>query len=78
MIDLAATYTAAISGDHPLIDGNKRVAFVALGQFLDDNGMELAAAAADATAAMMALASRTWDVKALAAWFRGVVGRLRG
>jgi death-on-curing protein len=31
--ELAATYAIAISANHPFLDGNKRMAFMALGQF---------------------------------------------
>lgn len=76
LVELAATYAAAISGNHPFIDGNKRVAFVAMGQFLDDNGLMLAATDDDATAAMLAVASGQWDLEAPAGWLRGVVRAL--
>lgn len=75
LVELAATYAAAISGNHPFIDGNKRVAFVAMGQFLDDNGLMLVATNDDATVAMLALASGEAELPALTAWLRGVVVR---
>lgn len=75
LVELAATYAAAISGNHPFIDGNKRVAFVAMGQFLDDNDLMLVATNDDATVAMLALASGEAELPALTAWLRGVVVR---
>ncbi len=47
---LAATYAAAISGDHPFVDGNKRAAFQAMALFLRLNGQSLQADSAEATA----------------------------
>jgi death-on-curing protein len=56
VLELAATYAVAISSNHPFIDGNKRMAFVALGQFLLDNGFELTATDEDATTTMLDVA----------------------
>jgi death-on-curing protein len=76
LVELAATYAVAISGNHPLLDGNKRVAFVALGQFLEDNGLTLTATDAEATRAMMSLAAGELDLPELVLWLRDVVGPL--
>jgi len=70
---LAAAYAFGIAKNHPFIDGNKRVAFVAMGQFLDDNGLRLIATDEDATATMLSLASGDLDIQGLAAWLKGVV-----
>ena len=40
--DLAAAYAFGISKNHPFIDGNKRVAFVASVTFLELNGWHFA------------------------------------
>src|ERR1700761_849089 len=53
LLVLAATYAVGISSNHPFIDGNKRVAFIAMGQFLNDNGLDLIASDIDATATML-------------------------
>lgn len=73
LIELAATYAVAISGNHPFIDGNKRVAFVALGQFLADNGLELVATDDEAIRTIVSLAAGELDLPAMADWLRGVV-----
>lgn len=70
LIELAATYAVAISGNHPFVDGNKRAAFMALGLFLDDNGLELIADGEDATKTMLAVAAGELDIPALTAWLR--------
>lgn len=70
LVELAATYAVAISGNHPFIDGNKRAAFMALGLFLDDNGLELIADGDDATQAMLAVAAGELDIPSLTEWLR--------
>lgn len=76
VLELAATYAVAIARNHPFIDGNKRVAFVALGQFLLDNRVLLSATDDDATAVMLSVATGDTDIAALTAWLRDVVVRL--
>lgn len=73
LVDLAATYAVAISGNHPFVDGNKRMAFVALGQFLTDNGLALVATDDDATRVMLGVAATEIDLQALSTWLRSVV-----
>ena len=57
LAELAATYAVAVAKNHPFIDGNKRAAFLCLGQFLDDNGTQLTAEPLDAAAVMLAVAA---------------------
>lgn len=63
----------AISGNHPFVDGSKRIAFVAMGQFLVDNGLVLTADEDEATAMMFAVASGGASLEALVGWLRRVV-----
>lgn len=70
LIELAATYAVAISGNHPFVDGNKRAAFMALGLFLDDNGLELTAEGDEATQTMLAVAAGELDIPTLTEWLR--------
>lgn len=70
IVELAATYAVAISGNHPFVDGNKRAAFMALGLFLDDNGLSLIADGGDATRTMLAVAAGELDIPALTEWLR--------
>ena len=67
---LAATYAAAISGNHPFVDGNKRAAFHAMVLFLRINGLKLAAEQGEAAAIIYALAAGELDVERLAEWLR--------
>ncbi|HWA62712.1 MAG TPA: type II toxin-antitoxin system death-on-curing family toxin [Caulobacteraceae bacterium] len=70
LAELAAVYAMALSANHPFVDGNKRVAFLALGLFLRVNGLELTADPADAARVMFAVAAGTLDQSALTAWIR--------
>ena len=47
--------------NHPLLDGNKRAAFLSVGLFLALNGFRLDAAQADAKLTVLALAAREID-----------------
>jgi len=73
---LAATYAVGIAMNHPFIDGNKRVAFLALGQFLIDNRILLTASDEDATATMLSVARGETGIDDLSAWLAGVTVRL--
>jgi death-on-curing protein len=59
-----------VAKNHPFVDGNKRAAFLALGLFLYLNGQRLTATQAEATLAVMAVATSEWDEATLAAWLR--------
>jgi death on curing protein len=67
---LAASYAFGIIGNHPFIDGNKRTGFMAAYVFLERNGWELKASEPDATAATLALASKTMSEKDYAEWLK--------
>ncbi len=68
--ELAATYAAAISANHPFADGNKRAAFQAALLFLRLNGYRLQADREEAAAAIYSLAAGELDIPTLAAWIR--------
>lgn len=70
LVELAATYAVAVASNHPFIDGNKRAAFMALGMFLEDNGLWLAAEPDDATKVMFAVAAGEIGISELAEWLR--------
>ena len=73
LAELAATYAVGIASNHPFIDGNKRAAFMALGLFLEDNGLRLTAENDDATQVMLAVARGELDIPALTDWLRTYV-----
>ena|SRR5689334_7003748 len=68
--DLAAAYAFAIARDHPFVDGNKRVAFIAALVFLLDNGYELHLDDASVVPIMLAVSEGTMSEAQLAAWMR--------
>ena len=68
ILELAATYAVGLASNHPFVDGNKRLAFVALGQFLTDNGVLLTASDDDATEIMLAVARSEVSIEQLTQW----------
>ena len=67
---LAAAYGVGLAKNHPFADGNKRVAFLAVGLFLALNGYRLNASQIEATQAMLAVAAGEVDEAGFAAWLR--------
>jgi death on curing protein len=68
LFDLAAAYGFGLAKNHPFIDGNKRVAFMAMYVFLRINGFTLDAPEAEATLFMMRLAAGEESQGTLAQW----------
>jgi len=70
VVELAATYAAAVSGNHPFVDGNKRAAFHAMTLFLRVNGLRLVADQADAARTIFRLAGGEIGIPELTDWLR--------
>ena len=68
--ELAAAYGVGLAKNHAFVDGNKRVAFLAIGLFLALNGQRLVATQVDATLTMLAVAAGSLDEAGLAEWLR--------
>jgi death-on-curing protein len=68
--DLAAAYGVGLAKNHAFVDGNKRVAFLAVGLFLALNGYSLNATQADATLIMLVVASGDLPEAGFASWIR--------
>ena len=66
--ELAAAYAFGLLMDHPYVDGNKRIALVALAAFRDLNGAELSASNADAHMAVLAVAAGKMTEAELTDW----------
>jgi death-on-curing protein len=66
--DLAAAYAFGIIRDHPFVDGNKRVAFLAAALFLLEHGWEITATDEAIVMVMLSLAEGTAGEAAFAAW----------
>ena len=71
---LAAAYAFGVARNHPFVDGNKRTAWVLARLFLALNGHELRFDAAEAIAAMLALAAGELSEAEMAGWFRSHLG----
>ena len=67
---LAAAYGVGLAKNHAFVDGNKRVAFLAVGLFLALNRYRLNASQADATLVVLSIASSEMDEAAFALWIR--------
>ncbi|VTU35921.1 type II toxin-antitoxin system death-on-curing family toxin [Variovorax sp. PBL-E5] len=70
LAELAAAYGIGLVKNHPFIDGNRRVAFLATGLFLALNGQRLVATQAEATLVMFDVAAGTTDEEGFAQWIR--------
>lgn len=68
IVELAAAYAVGIARNHPFVDGNKRVAFLAMATFPRLNGIKFAPSQEAATAAMLALASGEIDEPGFTRW----------
>ncbi|MBL8587463.1 MAG: type II toxin-antitoxin system death-on-curing family toxin [Methylobacteriaceae bacterium] len=67
---LAASYAFGLARNHPFVDGNKRVAFLAMMMFLRLNGVRFAPEPAVAAAMILALAAGEVSEESLARWIR--------
>ena len=70
LAQLAAAYAFGLAGNHPFIDGNKRIAFQAMMTFLRVNEIWFAPAPAAATAIILALAAGEVNEDGLARWIK--------
>lgn len=68
--ELAAAYAFGLAKNHAFVDGNKRIAFMAMIVFLRLNGVHFAPAPAHATAIILALAAGEVSEESLARWIR--------
>ena len=74
LFELAAAYAFGLATNRAFIDGNKRVAFAAIGVFLQLNGHELTADEAEAVVVFQDLAAGELGEADLAKWI-GINGR---
>lgn len=68
--ELAALYAIATARNHPFIDGNKRIAYVALETFLTLNGCTFPVSDAEAVVATLAMAAGEMSDEEFIAWVR--------
>src|SRR6185503_17371104 len=69
--DLAAAYAYGLAKNHAFVDGNKRIAFMAMMVFLRRNGVAFAPEQAHVTRIIIALAAGEVSEESLARWIRG-------
>ncbi len=65
---LAASYAFGLTKNHPFVDGNKRMAFLAILLFLEINGQRLSFDKIDAIKLMLSLAAGEVTEEELAVW----------
>ena len=70
LFDLAAAYAYGLVKNHPFIDGNKRVGFMAAAIFLELNRIRFRAAEVDAAVEMLAVAAGERTEIQFAQWLR--------
>src|SRR6202000_1405793 len=68
MPELAAAYAFGLAKNHAFVDGNKRIAFMAMMIFLRKNGVRFAPGQAQATKVILALAAGEVSEQSLARW----------
>lgn len=66
----AAVLVQSIATFHPMLDGNKRSAWIALNVFVEHNGYTLDVATEDALAFMLGVATTTLETSDIVDWLR--------
>jgi death-on-curing protein len=70
IFEKAAAYGFHVRRNHPFVDGNKRVAFVLMDIFLQENGWEIVAPEQEVYATMTNLAAGKLTKGQLSSWLR--------
>jgi death-on-curing protein len=70
MAELAAAYAFGLAKNHDFVDGNKRIAFMAMMVFLLKNGVPFEPEPAQSTAMILALAAGEVSEESLTRWIR--------
>ena len=73
LTELVACYGFGLAKNHALLDGNKRLGFLAIGVFLRVNGYRLSADRTEAVMVMEDVAAGRLDERGLAAWIQNHV-----
>lgn len=68
--ELAAAYAFGLAKNHAFVDGNKRIAFMAMMTFLHRNGVAFAPDPAQATTIILSLAAGEVSEASLTRWIR--------
>jgi death-on-curing protein len=70
LAELAAAYAFGLAKNHAFVDGNKRIAFMAMMTFLHKNGVAFAPDPAHATKIILSLAAGEVSEESLTRWIR--------
>lgn len=70
LFTLASLYAGGLIKNHPFLDGNKRIGFLAALLFLEANGWKMTAPMAERLAYTLQLAASEITEEAYAAWLR--------
>jgi death on curing protein len=68
--ELAAAYAYGLAKNHAFVDGNKRIAFMAMMVFLRKNGISFSPDPAQSTSIILALAAGEVSKESLTRWIR--------
>ena len=68
--ELAAAYAFGLAKNHAFVDGNKRIAFMAMTIFLLKNGVSFSPDPAQSTAIILSLAAGEVSEESLTRWIR--------
>lgn len=68
--ELAAAYAFGLAKNHAFVDGNKRIAFMAMMTFLRKNGISFTPDPAQATTIILSLAAGEVSEESLTRWIR--------
>lgn len=70
IFELAAAYGYGLAKNHPFLDGNKRVAFVAMATFIELNGYSLDVPETEVVVTMERLAADEETQESIAVWLQ--------
>ena len=70
LAELAAAYAFGLAKNHAFVDGNKRIAFMAMMVFLLKNGVAFSPEPAHATAIILSFAAGEVSAESLTRWIR--------
>ena len=70
LAELAAAYGFGLARNHAFVDGNKRIAFLAMITYLGLNGIDLVVPEAEAVVIMLGVAAGEVSEESLARWIR--------
>ena len=77
LLKMAAAYGYHLCNNHPFIDGNKRIAFVAMDTFLQKNNLEITASEKEAYKMMIQVASGKLSKEELTLWLENNTSSIR-